>query len=99
LSPAALPGGVVAKHGQDPNAVQPLIGVYLLLLKGEIVYVGESLNMPKRVAEHRSNWRPFDQVFYIATKANEREALERVLIKAIDPSQNRAHRRTTGAAP
>jgi hypothetical protein len=34
---------------KNPNAVQPLIGVYLLMLKGKIVCVGESLNMPKRV--------------------------------------------------
>jgi hypothetical protein len=89
--PSSLPGGIMAKRGQDPNAVQPLIGVYLLLLEGRVVYVGSSLNMPRRVAEHRSNYRPFDQVFYIATVANQREALERVLIKAINPSQNRAH--------
>src|SRR6516164_5700577 len=56
---SALPGGV--KH---PGA-QPLIGVYLLLLKGQIVYIGESLNMPQRVATHRANGRPFDQAFYV----------------------------------
>ena len=87
--PSSLPGGVVKHNGRDP---QPLIGVYLLLLRGRVSYVGSSLNMPKRVAEHRVNCRPFDQVFYIATKANQREALERVLIKAIDPHQNRMHR-------
>jgi hypothetical protein len=70
----------MAKRGKDPNAVQPLIGVYLLLLRGRIVYVGSSLDMPKRVAGHRSNGRPFDQVFYIATLAIQREALERILI-------------------
>ena len=87
--PSSLPGGVVAKRGQDPNTVQPLIGVYLLLLRGRVVYIGSSLNMPTRVATHRTNGRPFDQVFYIATKANERDALERVLIRAINPPQNR----------
>src|SRR5262249_39285251 len=45
LPPASsLPGGIAR---QNPNAVKPLIGVYLLLLKGQIVYVGESLNMPR----------------------------------------------------
>jgi hypothetical protein len=89
---SSLPGGVVARRGgKNPNAVQSLIGVYMLLLKGRVVYVGSSLNMPKRVAEHRSNCRPFDQAFYIATIANQREALERVLIRAINPSQNRQH--------
>jgi hypothetical protein len=56
LPPASsLPGGIVAKRGVDPNAVQPLIGVYLLLLKGKIIYIGFRLHMPRRVADHRSN--------------------------------------------
>jgi hypothetical protein len=87
--------GVVAKRG----TVQPLIGVYLLMFKGAIVYVGSSLHMPKRVAQHRVNGRPFDQVFYIGTTPDEREVLERTLIKAIDPAQNRAHRKAHIDAP
>ena len=93
IIPSTLPGGIVRPRGRkNPNAVQPLIGVYLLMLKGKIVYVGESLNMPKRVAEHRSNGRPFDQAYYIATVANQRANLERILIRAINPPGNRAHR-------
>ena len=75
LPPAStLVGGVRTKRGVDPDTVQPLIGVYLLLLKGKVVYIGESTHMPNRVAAHRRNGRPFDKVFYIATKANERIA-------------------------
>jgi hypothetical protein len=48
--------------------------------------------MPKRIAAHRVNGRPFDQVFYIATSARQREGLERLLIRAINPPQNRQHR-------
>jgi hypothetical protein len=100
--PSTLPGGVVRSRARkNPNAVQPLIGVYLLLLRGRVVYVGESLNMPKRVAGHQSNGRPFDQVYYIATAANQRAALERILIQAINPSQNRQSlvHQTNGAKP
>ena len=93
LPPAStLRGGIVARRSVDPNTVQPLIGVYLLLLKGKVVYTGSSINMPNRVGDHRKNGRPFDQAYYIATKANEREQLEQTLIKALHPSQNRAHR-------
>ena len=70
----------------------PLIGVYLLMRDGQVIYVGSSLNMPRRVAGHRANGRPFDQVFYIATKADQREALERTLIRQINPKQNRQGR-------
>jgi hypothetical protein len=96
IIPSALPGGIVRSRGRkDPNAVQPLIGVYLLMHRGKIVYAGESLNMPKRVAGHRTNGRPFDQVYYIATIANQRANLERILIRAINPPGNRALRNRT----
>lgn len=89
----ALPGGIRRlRKKSNPDAVQPLIGVYLLLLKGRVVYVGSSLNMPNRVAGHRSNGRPFDRVFFIATAATQREMLERILINAIDPPQNTQYR-------
>jgi len=68
---------------------QPLVGVYLLLLNEEIVYVGASLEMPERVNAHRRNGRPFDRVVYIPTAADEREVLEQILIRAINPPQNR----------
>lgn len=74
-----------------PATEQPeasAVGVYLLLLKGKIVYVGSSKQMPKRVISHRSGSRPFDQVFYITTHESERLKLEAILIKAINPSQN-----------
>ena len=38
----------------------------------------------------------FDEVFFIPTKANERERLERTLIRALHPSQNRVHRTDAG---
>jgi hypothetical protein len=94
VSPSSLRGGVIAKSkGERWHEMKPpLIGVYLLIHKGQIVYVGSSLDMPIRVAAHKTNGRPFDQVFYIATSARQREVLERLLIRAIDPPQNRQHR-------
>jgi hypothetical protein len=89
--PSSLPGGIITKRRVDPDAVQPLIGVYLLLLKGKVVYIGSSLNMPNRVTDYRSNGRPFDQAFYIATNANQRKQLEATLIR-IDPTQNTQYR-------
>jgi hypothetical protein len=71
------------------------MGVYLLMLRGQIVYIGSSLNMPVRVAQHRGNGRPFDRAFFIATTARQRHALERVMIRAINPPQNRVGRAET----
>jgi hypothetical protein len=95
---SSLLGGIIARPDRNPNAVQPLIGVYLLMRKGKVVYIGSSLNMPRRVADHRTNGRPFDKAFYIATTPREREALERVLIAAIRPLQNRVGTERNGLA-
>jgi hypothetical protein len=93
-------GGVRFKHkSQHWNEIKPpLIGVYLLMRKGQVVYIGSSLNMPNRVRDHKTNGRPFDQVFYIATHAIQREALERTLIRAINPPQKSQHRTAEPAA-
>jgi hypothetical protein len=56
----------------------PLVGVYLLMLNWKVVYIGSSLNIPSRIKEHRTNGRPFDQAFYIATSAEQRETLEKI---------------------
>lgn len=66
----------------------PLVGVYLLILKGKVVYIGSSKNMPRRVGQHRNGSRPFDEAYYIATSEHERLRLEAVLIKAMMPQQN-----------
>ena len=76
-------GATAAKKTEPPS-----VGVYLLLLKGKIVYVGSSRQMPKRVPKHRANGRHFDQVFYISTEESERLRLEATLISAINPPQN-----------
>jgi hypothetical protein len=74
----------------DVSDDTPLIGVYLLFLDGELVYIGSSVNMPARVRGHQTNGRPFNAAFYIETERVERLPLERALIRALHPSQNRA---------
>jgi hypothetical protein len=89
---AGLPPPAKAKKQldhADRAQVPPKVGVYLLFLGDELVYVGSSMNMPGRVAEHRSNGRPSDRAYFIATKMSERGDLERALIRALRPSQNR----------
>jgi hypothetical protein len=91
LPASSSPGVVVARRGLDSKVEwQPLIGVYLLMLNGMIVYIGSSLKMPTRVAVHRRKGLIlFDQAFYIATTADQREWLEDTLIMAIKPPQNK----------
>jgi hypothetical protein len=94
-----LQGSALPAVHREKRTREPLTGIYLLMLDGQIVYVGSSLHMPRRVAEHRMNGRPFDQVFYIRTTADQRDALERLLIRQLDPQQNRQGRRAELSNP
>lgn len=78
---------VRGQNGRIPSG--PLVGVYLLFLGDELIYVGSSKNMPERAATHRRNGRPFDRAYFIPTEDDEREHLERLLIRIWRPSQNR----------
>ena len=69
-------------------------GVYLLFLRKKLVWVGSSSNMRERVASHRRNGRPFDRAFYIPASDEDRLWLELILIKALNPPQNRNGRRS-----
>jgi hypothetical protein len=78
------------RPARQPPARPPAEGVYLLLLRGQIIYVGTSAKMPERVATHRRNGREFDKVFYIEADGTERIALEAQLIHRLRPEKNRA---------
>lgn len=96
---AAMNGNPVLLSGKRPikrkryekatDPIAPLVGVYLLFRAGRLVYIGSSLDMPKRVASHDANGRPFDEVHYIETSPSKREDVERELIRAFQPPQNR----------
>jgi hypothetical protein len=77
---------------------QPDAGVYLLIHGDNIVYIGSSLNTARRIADHRRNGRPFDRAYVIGTAEDEREALEAILIRSIQPAQNRAGKNGTKTA-
>jgi hypothetical protein len=85
-----------AKIERESKRIPPRIGVYLLMLDGEIVYVGTSRHMPTRVKAHRSNGRLFDRAYFIGAGETERYALETLLIRLLRPKQNRDY--TTGPA-
>jgi hypothetical protein len=66
-------------------------GVYILLYKEEIVYVGMSeSNMSKRIKCHRSN-KTFDKVMCLSVENNYcHTGIENVLIKFFKPKYNKA---------
>lgn len=64
-------------------------GVYLLFKDQRLVYVGRSKNPPNRISSHRKNGRPFDHAVYLTCKAADVAWIERALIEAMNPPQNK----------
>lgn len=62
-------------------------GVYLLMLNGRIVYVGQSVNVFSRIHQHVGK-KKFDQVRLLPCKREDLNDLEGFLIRALMPDQN-----------
>lgn len=68
-----------------------LVGVYFLLLDGEIVYVGRSVNVLGRLATHRTNATiTFNRVFVERCREEQLGHLEALYINKFRPKHNAA---------
>ena len=65
-----------------------MCGVYCLLHDMEIVYIGRSNNVDRRVWEHDANGLVFDSYSYIPAPEHESVAIERALIRKYRPKLN-----------
>lgn len=63
-------------------------GVYFLIRRGEVVYVGQSLDVLHRIARHRREGRIFDAYSVIECVPEQLDELERTYIKAFVPEDN-----------
>lgn len=63
-------------------------GVYFLIRAGEVVYVGQSVDVLHRIARHRREGRAFDAFSYIECPAGDMDRLEALYIKAFVPEGN-----------
>jgi hypothetical protein len=60
-------------------------GVYILLSRGEVVYVGQSINVLARIGQHAGRFR-FDRALFIALRRKDsRLTTEAALIRRFDP--------------
>jgi hypothetical protein len=70
--------------------MQPVVcGIYQLFHEHELVYVGKSRDVYKRVAEHRARGRQFDYALVSAAPPGDLAWIEAALIAAFQPRQNR----------
>lgn len=65
-------------------------GVYFLYQKDRLRYVGQSVNIPARIAQHRK-LRDFDVVRIFPCQANELNDWEGLFIRVLRPSENGRH--------
>ncbi|MCS6285207.1 MAG: GIY-YIG nuclease family protein [Nitrospira sp.] len=69
--------------------------VYFLVLKQEIVYVGQSRNLLSRLGQHREDGKCWDRVLYLPVPADRLLEVESLWIKTLQPALNRAGRQAS----
>jgi hypothetical protein len=77
--------------GQILSAKQPLksfCGVYFLIHKRKIVYVGQSVNVYARVATHANTLKEFDSWSFIESEPDQLNDLESLYIRKFNPPLN-----------
>tara|TARA_R110000772_G_C12972304_1_gene404800 strand:+ start:50 stop:523 length:474 start_codon:yes stop_codon:yes gene_type:complete len=70
------------------NKNTDICGVYLLLDKGSVVYVGSSDYIPSRVYSHTLSEKVFDSVDYICCERDKKASLEALTIIKHNPKYN-----------
>lgn len=64
-------------------------GIYFLILDGEIVYVGQSIDCTGRLSDHAKDMgKPFDSIYIIDAEADELNHLEGYYIRLFRPIYN-----------
>src|SRR5690348_17103385 len=79
------------RHLKGLKPVEPDSGVYFLCLRGEIVYVGQSINPMVRVQEHRrrkSRGFVFDKAFVVPCHRKHLDLVESAFIHLLQPAKN-----------
>jgi Bacteriophage lambda integrase, Arm DNA-binding domain/GIY-YIG catalytic domain len=85
-------GGALLSHDEIVVQSYPLggySGVYFLISKSQIMYVGKSADVEFRLGQHRARRKiEFDSVFIIACPASEMARLEARYIRTLKPPFN-----------
>jgi excinuclease UvrABC nuclease subunit len=84
-----IPEDLVPVHVSKLTKDHQKSGVYLLYAGAEVVYVGQSGSMLRRVGEHISDrMKAFDSVAFVPCLATNRLWLERLYISHFKPKHN-----------
>lgn len=78
---------IVAESSSAPH----LTGVYFLVQAERVVYIGQSVNILARIAQHRAS-KDFDRFAFVPCEREDLDALESLYIHFIKPPLNGRHR-------
>lgn len=62
-------------------------GIYFLVKKGRVVYIGQSINILGRIDQHKYHGKQFDQIFFLPVPKSKLNEVERAFIKKLKPSE------------
>ena len=62
--------------------------IYFLILRGEVVYVGQSTNLSSRIEHHKTN-KEFDKVLHMHIDQERLLEIERFFIEILEPKYNK----------
>lgn len=74
----------------EVNPPELLCGIYFLMVGDNLMYVGKSVNLHRRLMDHRES-RKYDTAIIVAMPAQEADAIELRAIKQFNPPWNRDH--------
>lgn len=64
-------------------------GVYILMNKGSILYIGQTQDLNMRIAQHRKSGKAFDKILFMPCHKDDHDAIEGDLIREFEPERNR----------
>lgn len=75
------------KHG-TVTLPRTICGIYFLIKEGEVVYVGQTINMFLRIGEHASSEKDYDEVVCVPVNEDELSFYENEYIASLKPKYN-----------
>lgn len=63
-------------------------GIYFLCKEGQLIYVGQSTNIPARIATHRGSGKSFTHAYWIPCPRDQMDEVEGALIRHLKPPLN-----------
>jgi len=73
---------------RELTGVNPPPGIYFLVWRGQIMYIGQSVNPYVRIATHAKDGKAFTRAYFLPVPRGELDAVEGALIRALKPRLN-----------